>query len=49
MFQVFDDVSQGIYKKTTVADETSTEGIIEFRNGQPVAKGRFHRYVMFTH
>lgn len=41
MFQVFDDVSKGIYKKTIVADETSTEGIIEFRDGQPVAKGSF--------
>lgn len=39
MFQVFDDVSQGIYKKTMVADETSTQGIIEFSNGQPIAKG----------
>ena len=39
MFQVFDDVSNGVYKKTIVADETSTEGIIEFKNGQPVAKG----------
>lgn len=39
MFQVFDDVSNGIYKKTMIADETSTNGIIEFRDGQPVAKG----------
>lgn len=40
MFQVFDEVSVGIYqKKTTVADENSTNGIIEFHNGQPVAKG----------
>lgn len=40
MFQVFDDVSEGIYSKTTVADETTTQGIIEFRNGQPVANGK---------
>lgn len=40
MFQVFDDVSQGIYKKTMVADESSTQGIIEFRDGQPIAKGK---------
>ncbi|CRK91118.1 CLUMA_CG004806, isoform A [Clunio marinus] len=40
MFQVFDDVSIGVYKKTMVADETTTQGIIEFRNGQPVAKGK---------
>lgn len=39
MFTVFDDVSKGNYQKTIVADETSTQGIIEFRNGQPVAKG----------
>lgn len=41
MFQVFDDVSKGIYKKTIVADESTTEGIIEFRDGQPVAKGSY--------
>jgi ATP-binding cassette, subfamily D (ALD), member 2 len=40
MFQVFDDVSKGKYQKTMVADESSTQGIIEFRNGQPVAKGK---------
>lgn len=39
MFQVFEDVSKGIYQKTLVADESSTQGIIEFKNGQPVAKG----------
>lgn len=39
MFQVFDDVSHGKYQKTMIADETSTQGIIEFKNGQPVAKG----------
>lgn len=41
MFKVFDEVSQGKYQKTTmVSDETSDQGIIEFRNGQPVAKGK---------
>jgi len=39
MFQVFDEVSQGIYRKTIVADEQSSQGIIEFKNGQPVANG----------
>lgn len=39
MFQVFDEVSNGIYRKTLVADEASTQGIIEFKNGQPLAKG----------
>jgi ATP-binding cassette subfamily D (ALD) protein 2 len=39
MFQVFDEVSVGNYQKTTVADENSTNGIIEFQNGQPVANG----------
>lgn len=44
MFQVFDDVSQGIYNKTIVADETTTQGIIEFINGQPVANGRINYF-----
>lgn len=39
LFQVFDDVSHGVYKKTTVDDETATAGILEFKNGQPVANG----------
>lgn len=39
MFQVFDDVSVGIYRKTVVVDETNSQGILEFRNGQPVANG----------
>lgn len=45
MFQVFDEVSNGIYRKTLVADETSTQGIIEFQNGQPIAKGE-HKKVL---
>lgn len=40
MFQVFEDVSQGVYKKTIVTDESSTQGIIEFKNGQPIANGK---------
>lgn len=39
MFQVFDEVSKGSYKKNMVADETTAQGIIEFKDGQPVAKG----------
>lgn len=45
MFQVFDDVSKGIYKKTMVADESALQGIIEFRNGQPIAKGEITEHV----
>lgn len=45
MFQVFDDVSKGIYKKTMVADESALQGIIEFRNGQPIAKGETAEHV----
>lgn len=40
MFQVFDDVSAGVYRKTVVVDETNSHGILEFRNGQPVANGK---------
>jgi ATP-binding cassette, subfamily D (ALD), member 2 len=40
MFTVFDEVSRGVYKKTIVADEATTMGILEFKNGQPVAKGQ---------
>jgi ATP-binding cassette subfamily D (ALD) protein 2 len=39
MFQVFDEVSRGVYKKAVVDDETANQGILEFRNGQPVANG----------
>lgn len=41
MFEVFEEVSNGVYKKTLVADETSTQGIIEFKNGQPIANGEY--------
>lgn len=40
MFKVFEDVNKGIYQKTIVADESSTQGIIEFKNNMPVAKGK---------
>jgi ATP-binding cassette subfamily D (ALD) protein 2 len=43
MFQVFDDVSVGIYKKTIVEDDITSQGIIEFKNGQPVAKGNVNK------
>ncbi|EAT38025.1 AAEL010047-PA [Aedes aegypti] len=39
MFEVFDEVSQGIYQKTVVSAERNDGGILEFKNGQPVAKG----------
>ncbi|XP_029708011.1 ATP-binding cassette sub-family D member 1 [Aedes albopictus] len=39
MFEVFDEVSQGIYQKTVVAVDRNDGGILEFKNGQPVAKG----------
>jgi ATP-binding cassette, subfamily D (ALD), member 2 len=42
MFHVFDEVSQGKYQKTAMisAEEASVQGIIEFKNGQPIAKGK---------
>ena len=40
MFKVFEDVNKGNYQKTIVADESSTQGIIEFKNNMPVAKGK---------
>lgn len=39
MFEVFDDVSRGVYQKTVVAVDRNDGGILEFRNGQPVANG----------
>ncbi|XP_065092117.1 ATP-binding cassette sub-family D member 1 [Ochlerotatus camptorhynchus] len=39
MFEVFDDVSHGIYQKTVVTGDRNDGGILEFKNGQPVAKG----------
>lgn len=40
MFEVFEETAQGIYSKTTVAKSNESEGLIEFRNGLPVANGR---------
>lgn len=40
MFVVFDDVSQGKYNKTAVIDEGISKGILEFKDNQPVAKGK---------
>ena len=40
MLEVFEETAQGIYSKTTVAVSNETQGILEFRNGKPVAKGR---------
>lgn len=40
MFEVFEEVSQGIYQKTVVACDRNDGGILEFKNGQPVAKGK---------
>lgn len=39
MLEVFDDVSRGVYQKTVVDGDRNDGGILEFRNGQPVAKG----------
>ena len=41
MFEVFDEVNRGIYRKTTLyTEERNLNGILEFRDGQPVAKGK---------
>ncbi|XP_055586696.1 ATP-binding cassette sub-family D member 1 [Uranotaenia lowii] len=40
MFEVFDDVSEGNYQKTIVTSDRNVGGILEFKDGQPVAKGR---------
>lgn len=41
MFQVFEEVKQGKYQKTVVDREIDCQnGIIEFRNGQPIARGK---------
>lgn len=39
MFEVFEDVSRGVYQKTVVTADRNDGGILEFQNGQPVAKG----------
>uniref|UniRef100_A0AAG5CMQ1 ABC transporter domain-containing protein n=1 Tax=Anopheles atroparvus TaxID=41427 RepID=A0AAG5CMQ1_ANOAO len=41
MFEVFEEVNRGVYRKTTLyTEERNLDGILEFRDGQPVAKGR---------
>lgn len=41
MLNVFEETSQGLYSKATVFNNTElNEGIIEFQNGKPIAKGR---------
>ncbi|XP_060661259.1 ATP-binding cassette sub-family D member 1 isoform X1 [Drosophila nasuta] len=41
MLDVFTETSQGIYSKAIVAEHNrDTSGIIEYRNGKPIAKGR---------
>ncbi|XP_058130245.1 ATP-binding cassette sub-family D member 1 [Anopheles ziemanni] len=40
MFEVFEEVNRGVYRKTTLyTEERNLDGILEFRDGQPVAKG----------
>lgn len=39
MLEVFDEVTRGVYQKTVVAVDRSVTGILEFKNGQPIAKG----------
>ncbi|XP_068153791.1 ATP-binding cassette sub-family D member 1 [Drosophila tropicalis] len=40
MMDVFEETAQGIYSKVTVAENDDMNGIIEFRDGKPIAKGR---------
>ncbi|XP_034490021.1 ATP-binding cassette sub-family D member [Drosophila innubila] len=43
MLDVFEETAQGIYSKATVVEnalENAGNGIIEFRDGKPIAKGR---------
>ncbi|XP_018335543.1 ATP-binding cassette sub-family D member 2 [Agrilus planipennis] len=41
MFTVLEEVSQGIYEKTLVEKKENMDGFnVEFRNGQPVSKGK---------
>lgn len=40
MLQVFEETAQGIYHKNTVMENTEMNGIIEFKDGKPIAKGR---------
>jgi len=40
MLDVFEETAQGIYSKATVAENYQMNGIIEFRDSKPIAKGR---------
>lgn len=40
MLEVFEDTAQGRYNKIMMAEGRNNAGILEFRNGQPVTKGR---------
>ncbi|KAH8272477.1 hypothetical protein KR044_008944 [Drosophila immigrans] len=41
MLDVFEETAQGIYSKASVAEHhQETNGIIEYRDGKPIAKGR---------
>lgn len=40
MLEVFDDTAHGRYHKLMMAEGRNNAGILEFRNGQPITKGR---------
>lgn len=40
MLEVFDDTARGRYHKVMMAEGRNNAGILEFRNGQPITKGR---------
>lgn len=40
MLEVFDDTAHGRYHKVMMAEGRNNAGILEFRNGQPMTKGR---------
>ncbi|XP_067644673.1 ATP-binding cassette sub-family D member 1 [Eurosta solidaginis] len=40
MMQVFEETSLGIYHKNTIIENNEMRGIIEFKDGKPIAKGR---------
>ncbi|KAI8036434.1 ATP-binding cassette sub-family D member 1 isoform X1 [Drosophila gunungcola] len=40
MMDVFEETAQGVYCKTSVMESDQSNGVIEFRNGKPIAKGR---------
>ncbi|XP_033168178.1 ATP-binding cassette sub-family D member [Drosophila mauritiana] len=40
MMDVFEETALGVYCKTSVMESNQSNGIIEFRNGKPIAKGR---------